>query len=178
MVIAICVFGGLRLFGGGSETSQPVYEQPAFTEEATEAYGILPVFTPTRPARPTPTKAVSQSKPPAPAVGDQSWLVMLYQDADDKILEQDIFVDLNEAEKVGSDNRLTIVAQLDRYRAGFQGDGDWVSAKRFYVTQDDDLGRVNSEQVADLGEVNMADAETLIDFVTWAVILTRPTAMP
>ena len=27
---------------------------------------------------------------------------MLYQDADDKILEQDIFVDLNEAERVGS----------------------------------------------------------------------------
>src|SRR5512141_3186104 len=31
-----------------------------------------------------------------------TWLVMLYQDADDEILEKDIFIDLNEAEMVGS----------------------------------------------------------------------------
>ena len=70
---------------------------------------------------------------------------MLYQDADDKILEQDIYVDLNEAERVGSSDRVHIVAQVDRYRAGYQGDGDWTSTKRFYVTQDDDLQRVRSQ---------------------------------
>jgi hypothetical protein len=43
---------------------------------------------------------------------------MLYQDADDKILEQDIYVDLNEAERAGSDERVQIVAQVDRYAAG------------------------------------------------------------
>jgi hypothetical protein len=94
---------------------------------------------------------------------------MLYQDADDKILEQDIYVDLNEAERVGSSDRVHIVAQVDRYRAGYQGDGDWSSTKRFYVTRDDDLQRVRSQQVADLGEVNMSDGATLIDFVAWAV---------
>jgi hypothetical protein len=94
---------------------------------------------------------------------------MLYQDADDKILEQDIYVDLNEAERVGSSDRVHIVAQVDRYRAGYQGDGDWASTKRFYVTQDQDLNRVGSQQIADLGEVNMADGATLVDFVTWAV---------
>ena len=40
---------------------------------------------------------------------------MLYQDADDKILEQDIYVDLNEAERVGSSDRVNIVAQMDRF---------------------------------------------------------------
>jgi hypothetical protein len=94
---------------------------------------------------------------------------MLYQDADDKILEQDIYVDLNEAERVGSSDRVHVVAQVDRYQAGYQGDGNWSSAKRFYVTQDDDLQRVHSQLVEDLGEVNMSDGDTLVDFVTWAV---------
>jgi len=39
---------------------------------------------------------------PGSYASDDTWLVMLYQDADDKILEQDIYVDLNEAERVGS----------------------------------------------------------------------------
>ncbi len=95
---------------------------------------------------------------------------MLYQDADDKILEQDIYIDLNEAERVGSSENLSILAQFDRYRAGFQGDGDWTSARRYYVVQDDDLNRVRSQQVADLGELNMADAGALVDFVEWAVV--------
>jgi hypothetical protein len=94
---------------------------------------------------------------------------MLYQDADDKILEQDIYLDLNEAEKVGSCDRVQIVAQLDRFSAGYQGDGNWTSARRFYVMQDNDLGAVRSEEVADLGEVNMSDPRTLIDFAVWAI---------
>ena len=94
---------------------------------------------------------------------------MLYQDADDKILEKDIFFDLNEAERVGSGGNVHIVSQLDRYQGGFSGDGNWTSTKRFYVTQDDNLNRIGSQELMDLGEQNMADADTLIDFVTWAV---------
>ena len=105
-----------------------------------------------------------------PPSGDgQTWLVMLYQDADDKILEQDIYLDLNEAELVGSSDRVHIVAQIDRYQAGYSGDGNWSSARRFYVTKDNDLNRVSSQVVEDGGEVNMADGQTLVDFVTWAV---------
>ncbi len=56
---------------------------------------------------------------------------MLYMNADDKILEQDIFVDLNEAEMVGSSDRVNIVAQMDRFRGGFRGDGDWTDTRRY-----------------------------------------------
>jgi hypothetical protein len=94
---------------------------------------------------------------------------MLYQDADDQVLERDIYIDLNEAERVGSSERLHIVAQVDRFSRGYQGDGNWTSAKRFYVTQDRDLEIVRSQQLADLGEVSMADGDTLVDFVTWAI---------
>ncbi len=117
----------------------------------------------------TPTRTPVPFVPPSTSSEGQTWLVMLYQDADDKILEQDIYLDLNEAERVGSSERVHIVAQIDRYQAGYQGDGDWSSTKRFYVTQDDDLQRVRSQEAADLGEVDMSDGATLVDFVTWAI---------
>ncbi|HSH05838.1 MAG TPA: clostripain-related cysteine peptidase [Anaerolineae bacterium] len=108
----------------------------------------------------------------APSGGNpegQTWLIMLYQDADDEILELDIFVDTNEAELVGSQDRVHIVAQLDRYDGAFDGDGDWQGTKRFYLEQDDDPLSLGSQEVMDLGEVNMASGAALIDFVTWAV---------
>ncbi len=100
---------------------------------------------------------------------DNTWLVMLYGNADDEILEEDIFTDINEAELVGSSDEVTIVAQLDRYEGAFDGDDDWTGTRRYLITQDDDLEHIGSELIEDLGEVNMADGASLVDFVTWAV---------
>jgi hypothetical protein len=111
----------------------------------------------------------SNFTPPVPAASaGQTWTVMLYEDADDQVLEQDIFLDLNEAERVGSSQNVNIVAQMDRYRAGFQGDGDWTSTRRYYVTQDSDLTQLHSQLVQDLGEADMSSGQTLADFVQWA----------
>ncbi len=152
VIILYILLGG----GGGSdqETSAPLYEQPTQSNQLVEN---LPTNTP----RPT--------REPVTGQAGQKWLVMLYQDADDQVLEQDIFFDLNEAEQVGSTDRVTIVAQLDRYRGAFQGDGDWTAVRRYLITQDDDLNRISSQLVDDLGEVNMADGDSLVDFVTWAM---------
>ena len=106
---------------------------------------------------------------PPPTSPDQTWLVMLYLDADDEIIEEYINFSLNEAELVGSSEQVQIVAQLDRFEGGFAGDGDWKTAKRFYVTQDSDLSAIGSEELADLGEVNMADPDTLTEFVIWSM---------
>jgi len=94
---------------------------------------------------------------------------MLYQDATDNVLDQDIFVDMNEAERAGSTDRVRIVSQIERYRGSGQSSSAWPTAKRFYVTRDQDLHVVRSQQLADLGRVNMADPKTLIDFVAWAI---------
>jgi hypothetical protein len=158
-ILAICAC--LYIFvlgpsGPGDEVVLPAATQPVVVAQPTS----LP--RPTRTPRPFTPPAVSSQ-------GGQTWLVMLYQDADDKVLEQDIYIDLNEAERVGSNDQLHIVAQMDRFQAGYQGDGDWSSTRRFYVTQDSDLHRVNSQEIADLGEANMADGETLVDFATWAI---------
>ncbi len=101
---------------------------------------------------------------------EAEWLVMFYIDADDNILERDMMVDFNEIERVGSTQQVHLVAQVDRYRGAFSGMGNWTTAKRFYITQDPDLGRIASPEMADLGEVNMADGATLVDFVTWALV--------
>jgi hypothetical protein len=107
---------------------------------------VIVLFTITLPLfSPLPVHA----KPPAAI--EREWLVMLYQNADDPILEKDIFLDLNEAELVGSSDAVTIVSQLDRYDGEFDGDGDWTSAKRFLVTQDNDLDTIASEEIKDLG---------------------------
>jgi len=178
VLVVVCIFIGMKFLGGdglGSLLSGAPAEQPAAEDQT---------FTESEPAQATSTKAPTRtprptSEPGAAAAGDtasggtagggDTWTVMLYQDADDQVLEQDIYVDLNEAERTGSSDQVKVVAQVDRFRGAFQGDGDWTSTRRFLITQDDDLQRVTSEQVADLGEANMADAGTLIDFVTWAI---------
>ncbi len=155
ILLCLALFLLPKLMGGG-----PTLESPAvdFQQPASQPTAAKPAA-----AQPTPA-------PPQAATGEgDTWLVMLYQDADDKILEKDIVIDLNEAELAGSSDRVQVVAQVDRYRRGYRGDGNWTSTKRFYVTYDPDLNRVASQEVMDLGEVNMADGDTLVDFVQWAV---------
>jgi len=125
-----------------------------------------PTRTPLPPTRVPATRPASTGGSTNPAT--QTWTVMLYQNADDEVLEQDIFIDLNEAERVGSSERVKIVAQIDRFAGGFRGDGNWTSTRRYFVTQDDNLLRTGSPLISE-GEVNMADGETLVDFIKWAV---------
>ncbi len=130
--------------------------------------GLIATSVPQAPVA-VPTRMPAPTAVPGSAAAGQSWLVMLYQDADDKVLEKDIYVDLNEAERVGSTDNVRIVAQIDRYAGGSTDDGDWTSTRRYYVTHDDDLTRIGSQLVEDLGERNMADGNTLVEFAAWAI---------
>lgn len=158
-LIAICFIGAMFIFGGGGDGGDTAVLSPPDSQPDQDFSG----------ADAAPTLPPATFIPPPASTEGQTWLVMLYQDADDKILEQDIYLDLNEAERIGSTDRVHIVAQVDRYAGGYQGDGNWTSTRRYYVTQDNDLGRVNSRLIADIGEANMADGQTLVDFVTWAI---------
>jgi hypothetical protein len=151
IVILILFF----VFSNGLDLGEtPVDDQQPYT------FDEPAVLESTRTPRPSP--------PPSSGSGN-SWLVMNYQDADDQVLEQDIFIDLNEMERIGSSPDVKIVTQIDRFRGGFSGDGDWRSTRRYLVLYDDDLNAIGSELVEDLGEINMADGDSLVDFVTWAV---------
>ena len=67
-------------------------------------------------------------------------------------------VDLKEMKKVGSTDRVNIVAQYDR--AGHE-----VQTMRYYLRKQTSLA---DDVVAHLGETNMGDPAVLEDFVTWA----------
>jgi hypothetical protein len=107
------------------------------------------------------------------------WTVMIYLDADNN-LESAGIDDINEMEIVGSTSEANIVVQIDRIpysvlasnNEGYLDDisnNNWTTTRRYYITQDFDPIQINSQLVSDLGELNMGDSQTLIDFVNWAV---------
>jgi hypothetical protein len=128
---------------------------------------ILNLFKPAQPTV-TPITPTPQQQVITPAALAE-WTVIVYSDADDEVLEGSLWFDVNEMEQVGSTAQVNIVVQMDRYRAAFAGDGDWTGARRIYVTQDNDLNAIHSPVIQDLGEVDMGNPRTLVDFVTWAV---------
>jgi hypothetical protein len=97
------------------------------------------------------------------------WTIIVYSDADDDILEEDLLLDINEMELVGSNTQMNIVVQVDRAEGAFSGDGDWTDARRLFITQDNDMDHISSQIVETIGEVDMGDPQTLMDFVTWSI---------
>jgi hypothetical protein len=116
-----------------------------------------------------------------PPINDTAeWTVMVYLDADNN-LESAGIDDINEMEIVGSTTEVNIVVQVDRIpysvlAANNQGYADdisnsnWTTTRRYYITQDFDPIQINSQLKSDLGELNMGDPQTLIDFTNWAII--------
>ena len=96
------------------------------------------------------------------------WTVLVYLDGDNN-LEGAALDDLNEMEAAGSTADVHIVVQLDRIDGYDGSNGNWTTCKRFYVTQDPSGydSTIVSTELADLGEVNMGDPATLIDFAEW-----------
>ena len=97
------------------------------------------------------------------------WTVIVYSAADDEVLEENMWFDVNEMELVGSNSQMNIVVQIDRYAKGFTGDGDWTDTRRYLIQQDNDLNHIASPVVESVGEVDTGNPQTLIDFVTWAI---------
>ncbi|MCJ7789116.1 MAG: clostripain-related cysteine peptidase [Candidatus Atribacteria bacterium] len=106
------------------------------------------------------------------------WTVMVYLDADNN-LESVGIDDINEMEMVGSTSEVNIVVQVDRVpysvlassNQGYADDtsnGNWTTTRRYYVTQDFNPVLINSTLKIDLGELNMGDPQTLVDFANWA----------
>jgi hypothetical protein len=106
---------------------------------------------------------------PVNTSGLPEWTVIVYSAADDEVLEESMWFDVNEMEVVGSTPQVNVVVQLDRYVGAFSGDGDWTDTRRYLIQQDGDLNSITSPIVQSLGEVDTGDPQTLIDFVTWAI---------
>ena len=175
-IVALLCIGGFFLFSmfrGGGDAPRPAdFAGAAQQQQLPDLSGGADGGSTGGIVQPQPQQpAVAQPAVgrPAAGAGEDTWLIMLYADGDDKILEQDILVDLNEAERVGSTDNVDIVAQIDRFAGGYSGDGDWTETRRYHLEYDPNLGGIRSREVMNLGEVNMADGQSLVDFVTWAM---------
>jgi len=116
-----------------------------------------------------PPTVIPATQPSGNTSGSAEWTVIVYSAADDEVLEENMWFDVNEMELVGSNPQMNIVVQMDRYSRAFTGDGDWSDTRRYLITQDNDLDHIASPVVESVGEVDTGDPQTLIDFVTWAI---------
>jgi len=99
------------------------------------------------------------------AIADE-WTFMVYLDGDNN-LEGAGIDDFAEMASVGSSaTHINIVVQFDRISGFDTSNGNWTTCKRFYVTSG--MVPTAANEVADLGEVNMADPATLTAFINWA----------
>lgn len=99
------------------------------------------------------------------------WTIMLYLDGDCN-LEADAITDFLEVSSIGSTPEVNLVVQLDRWHSsGDPADdtryGDWTGCERFFVTQG--MAPELSNSYESLGEVNMGDPQTLVDFGNRAI---------
>lgn len=109
--------------------------------------------------------------PEVDAEAEDSWTILVYMNGDND-LEHFALQDLVEMAQVSNHDDVKVLVQLDRAVDGFSPGyssaelgplGDFTSTKRLR------MGENEVEELDDLGEVNMGDAETLSDFITWGI---------
>jgi cysteine peptidase C11 family protein len=99
------------------------------------------------------------------AAARAKWTVMVYISGDNN-LEDFVVKDLElELAPTGSSANVQVVALADRGPGYDTSRGDWQTTKLFHVTQG--MTADAAHQVADWGEKNMGDKQTLVDFVNW-----------
>src|SRR3990172_5032484 len=107
--------------------------------------------------------------PPTLPAPQAKWTVMVYMSGDNDLepyIVSDIETELaTELVFTGSPADVQVVALADRGPGYDTSRGDWQTTKLYHVTQ----GMIanSASAVADWGERNMGDKQTLIDFVTW-----------
>ena len=101
----------------------------------------------------------------APPAQKAKWTVMVYISGDNN-LEDYVVSDIEtELAPTGSSANVQVVALADRGPGYDTSYGDWQTTKLFHVTQGMTAAPENA--VADWGERNFGDKQTLIDFVKW-----------
>jgi hypothetical protein len=93
------------------------------------------------------------------------WTVMVYIDGDNN-LEDYVVKDIEtELSALGSNTSVNVVCLADRGPGYDTSRGDWQTTKLYYCTQG--MLADAPSAVADWGERNMGDPQTLKDFVSW-----------
>ena len=96
----------------------------------------------------------------------RKWNFLVYLDGDNNLYSQAI-TDVNEMEEIGSNQDVNIIVLVDRIPEDNASNGDWTTTRLYYITQDSDTSTISSTLLADLGERDMSDPNTLRDFVIY-----------
>jgi len=92
------------------------------------------------------------------------WTIMLYLDGDND-LEGPGIEDFLEMNNVDSTEDVHMLVQFDRTPGEDARYDDWKSTKRYRIRKD--MDPTNNNAISDIGEANMANQQTIIDFVNW-----------
>lgn len=103
---------------------------------------------------------------PPPARAEAEWTVLAFMNAKNN-LEAYGLADLNEMELAGSSDKVNVVAELGRAKAGDASDGDWAGARRYFVTKDADPAKINSRLLSEMPAADMGDWKHLAEFIAW-----------
>lgn len=89
----------------------------------------------------------------------KDWTILVFLNADNN-LDQFGVKDVNEMEMIGSSDRVNIVVLLDR---------EGGTAKKLYITKDNDPNNITSKVIEEMGVYDMGNYKNLVDFVAWGV---------
>ena len=101
-----------------------------------------------------------------PLAAPVNWTVLVYMVADND-LEPFALQDINEMEAASAAAGVRVVVQIDRSSRYDNASGDWNGTRRYLIGHDNDASTITSTLIADLGELNMGDPQTLADFLAW-----------
>ena len=100
-----------------------------------------------------------------PDAGEREWTIMAFVNGDNN-LEAAALTDLLEMEKgLPEGGKVDVIVLLDRSDKYSKDLGDWSGARVFRVKRSADEKSLASELLADLGPLDMSDANTLTQFV-------------
>jgi len=88
----------------------------------------------------------------------KQWTIMVYLAGDNNLDDAGV-VDLKEMKKVGSSDKVNVIAQFDRQ-------GRDVATNRYFIRKG---GSLSKDVVGSLGETNMGDPRVLESFISWGV---------
>lgn len=114
-----------------------------------------------------PAEIIASTGPGYPEVmagqAQSKWTILLYI-AGDNDLEPWVVEDIEtELGLVGSNDDIQLVALADRIPGYDQSGGNWTDTHLFHIKKD----QLATEPMAELGELNFGEAETLSDFILW-----------
>lgn len=162
----------------GGEDNEPAEEtQPTATVEVAVQPSSTPLPPPTNTPLPPPTETPAPTEtavptntpePTATPIPQDTWTILVYLDADNNLEEPGLY-DMNEMEAAGSSDDVNVLVQIDRISGETSADGNWTDTRRYRMEGDNNLDKISSPVLMELGELNMGDPATLTDFMVWGM---------